>query len=248
MIKAEQIERVIHLKINVPPVNVLDTANFLELAQKLKEVANDKTIAAVLISGEGKCFSAGASVEEHREKLAGNMIKSFSEACKALYEIPVPTVALIHGFCFGGALELVLYSDFILADLSAKFGVPEIRLAFFPPLACSALPGIIGRQNAAHLIFTGETIDVKRAMDVGLVQQIIEQSEWQKIAHRFNKTSAPVLRLAKEAFRLGLKTQLNEFNTSIVKDLFLDRLYKIEDVNEGIASFSEKRKPEWKHK
>ncbi len=187
-------------------------------------------------------------MEEHQEKLAKDMIPAFTGACQALYQVPVPTVALVHGFCFGGGFELVMYADFIAADPSAQFAVPEIKLAFFPLLACSALPGIVGRQNAAHLIFTGDTIDAQRALAMGLVQQIVEQSEWEKIAKRFNKTSAPVLRLAKEAFKKGLKTPVDEFHGDIVKDLFLNRLYKIEDVNEGIASFTEKRKPEWKHR
>jgi cyclohexa-1,5-dienecarbonyl-CoA hydratase len=248
MILAEKNERVLHLKLNIPPVNVIDTAACSELSETLKEAAADPAIAAVLLSGEGKCFSAGASVEEHREKPAKEMIPAFTGACRALCEMPVPTIALVHGFCFGGGLELVLYSDFIIADPSAQFAVPEIKLAFFPPLACSALPGIVGRQNAAHLIFTGDTIDAQRALAMGLVQQIVEQSAWGKIAGRFNKTSAPVLRLAKEAFKQGLKTPVDEFHGDIVKDLFLDRLYKIEDVNEGIASFTGKRKPEWKHR
>ena len=248
MIEAEKAERILHLKLNIPPVNVIDTAACSALSDKLKEAAADQTLAAVLLSGEGKCFSAGASVAEHEEKLAGQMIPAFAGACQALYEMPIPTVALVHGFCFGGALELVMYADFIVADPSAKFSVPEITLAFFPPLACSALPGIVGRQNAAHLIFTGETIDAERAFMMGLVQKITPQAEWDKITGRFNKTSAPVLRLAKEAFKQGLKTPLDEIHGTIVKDLFLDRLYKIEDVNEGIASFREKRKPEWKHR
>jgi cyclohexa-1,5-dienecarbonyl-CoA hydratase len=248
MIEAEKKERVLHVKLNIPPVNVIDTAACRELSQKLREAANDKTLAAVLLSGEGKCFSAGASVDEHQEKPAKDMIPAFTEACKALYEMPVPTTALVHGFCFGGGFELVMYADFIAADPSAQFAVPEIKLAFFPPMACSALPGIVGRQNAAHLIFTGDTINAERAYAMGLVQEVVEQSEWEKIAKRFNKTSAPVLRLAKEAFKQGLKTPVDEFQGDIVRDLFLDRLYKIEDVNEGIASFREKRKPEWKHR
>ena len=248
MIKAERSERVLHLKLDIPPVNVFDTASFKELAGKLKEAAADKSIAGVILSGEGQCFSAGASVEEHEKKLVGDMIFSFTEACRTLYELPVPSVALVHGFCFGGALELALYADFIIADPAAKFGVPEISLAFFPPLACSALPGIVGRQNAAHLIFTGESVSAERALTMGLVQKIVEQSSWEKVIHRLNKTSAPVLRLAKEAFRQGLKTSLDEFHGKIINDLFLDRLYRIEDVKEGIASFREKRKPAWKQR
>jgi cyclohexa-1,5-dienecarbonyl-CoA hydratase len=248
MIEAEKIERVLHLKLNIPPVNVIDTAACKELCEKLKEAAADRSLAAVLLSGAGKCFSAGASVDEHEEKPAAEMLPAFADACRALYEMPVPTVALVHGFCFGGALELVMYADFVVADPSAKFSVPEITLAFFPPLACLALPGIVGRQNAAHLIFSGEAIDADRAYTMGLVQKIAPQVEWDKITGRFNKTSAPVLRLTKEAFKQGLKSPADEVHGRIVKDLFLDRLYKIEDVNEGIASFREKRKPEWKHR
>jgi len=248
MITVERNERVVQLKFNIPPVNVLDTKNCRELAEKLKDISQDKTISAVLLSGEGKCFSAGASVEEHQKNQAPEMISAFTEACSILSDLHVPCVALVHGFCFGGALEIALYCDFIIADPSAKFAIPEITLAFFPPYACSALPGIIGRQNAAHLIFTGETIDCERAYATGLVQKIIETSEWEKITHQFNKLSSPVLQLAKEAIKIGLKNPSTKPVDTIVDDLFLSRLYKIEDVNEGIASFREKRKPEWKHR
>ena len=138
MITAERIERVLYLKLDTPPVNVFDTASFKELAGKLKEAAADKSIAGVFLSGEGKCFSAGASVEEHEKKLVGDMIFSFTEACRTLYEIPVPSVLLVHGFCFGGALELALYSDFIIEDLFGHIGthIPQYFSScfFLPPL------------------------------------------------------------------------------------------------------------------
>ena len=247
MIITERNGRIVHLKLNIPPVNIVDTAACRELTEKLKNAATDKTIAGVILSGEGKCFSAGASVEEHKKELASDMLGSLMEACQALYEMPVPTVVLVHGFCLGGSLELAAYGDFIIADPSARFGVPEINLAFLPPFACSVLPGIIGRQNAAHLIFTGETIHAERAHTIGLVQKIVEQSAWNDITRHFNKTSAPVLRLTKEALKIGLHTPVNESFVPL-RDLFLKRLYDIEDVSEGISSFSEKRKPEWKHR
>ncbi len=221
MIKVEKIERVLHLKLSIPPVNVLDTSNCLELAQKLKEAASDQTLAAVLISGEGKCFSAGASVEEHQEERVGDMIGGFVQACKGLSDLPIPSVALVHGFCFGGALELAMYTDFIIADPSAKMAVPEVSLAFFPPFACSALSRIIGRQNAAHLILTGETVDAERAYTMGLVQKIAEQSQWDEVVRRFNKISTPVLRLTKEAYKLGVENPPKESFDPIINDLFL---------------------------
>jgi cyclohexa-1,5-dienecarbonyl-CoA hydratase len=244
---SERDERVLHLKLSIPPVNVLDTAACRELADILQDAAGDETLAALLLSGEGKCFSAGASVEEHKKELAPAMIEALTDACKALQRMPVPTAAMVHGFCFGGGFELVMYCDFIVADASAKFGVPEITLAFFPPFACSALPAIVGRHNAAHMIFTGKSVDAERAQAMGIVQEIIPREEWGKMNHRFNSSSASVLRLAKEAFIQGLESQ-DRFAGDINRDLFLDRLYKLEDVCEGIDSFAEKRKPKWKHR
>ncbi len=248
MIKIEKYERVVHLKLDIPPVNVLDEANCIELTRNLLEIQKDKTIAAIVLSGEGKCFSAGASVEEHKKESAPGMISAFAETCRTLAAAEVPTIALVHGFCFGGALEIVLYCDFVYADPDAKLAVPEISLAFFPPFACSALPAIVGKQNAAHLILTGETIDAQRALGIGLVQKIVPRDQWGEIDKRFNRLSAPVLRLAKEAFRKGLNSAEDKTLIPILEKLFLDRLYRIEDVSEGIASFSEKRKPQWKHR
>lgn len=247
MIKVERDERVLHVKLDLPPVNVLDTATCNQLIEELYKASTDHSLAAVLVSGEGKCFSAGASVEEHKKDEAEAMITALTDACKALYNMPVPTVAMVHGFCFGGAFELALFCDFVVADPSAQFGVPEVTLAFFPPLACSALPSIVGRQNAAHMIFTGEAVDAERALAMGLVQKITPREDWGKTARRFNKTSAPVLRLAKKAFHGRTDVPEDLFAQKISRDLFLDQLYQTEDVYEGIASFTEKRKPQWKH-
>jgi len=102
-------------------------------------------------------------------------------------------------------------------------------------------------QNTAYLALTGETVDAERAVAMGLVQSIVPQDSWDDIASRFNATSAPVLRLAKKALQKGSggsdRRALEAMNA-----LFLDELYDIEDVNEGIASFAERRKPNWRHK
>ena len=247
MITAQKRERVLELKINVPPVNVIDTKTCLELTDKLNEAAGDESLAGVVISGEGKCFSAGASVEEHRQEHAREMIGAFTEACRAFLRMPVPTVALIHGFCFGGGFELTMYCDYLVADASATFGVPEIKLAFFPPFACSVLAGIVGRQNAQYLIYTGESVGVEQALQMGLIQKVLPREEWDQEINRLNKLSAPVLRLAKKAYKKGETAGPEEAFDSIVNGLFLKDLYRIEDLREGIASFNEKRKPQWKH-
>ncbi|MFH1531029.1 MAG: enoyl-CoA hydratase/isomerase family protein [Pseudomonadota bacterium] len=243
MIDVQRIDRVVHLRIDVPPVNVLDAAALRELAGCLREVAGDDGVAAVLLSGAGRCFSAGASVADHEAAKAPGMIEALADVCTTLESLPMVTVALVHGPCMGGGLEVAVYCDFVVADPSATFGVPEITLAFFPPFANVRLPKLIGRQNAAYLALTGEAIDVDAAKAMGLVQKVLERDAWGKMEARFNRLSLPVQRLAKEALVKGLDGDL-----ATQKGLFIDRLYTIEDVKEGIASFAEKRRPEWKHR
>lgn len=247
MISSDKIDRVLHIKINVPPLNVIDIDTCNQLAENLEKASRDSSISCVLLSGEGRCFSAGASVEDHEEAKARDMISAFVKACRAILEHPVPVVAMIHGFCFGGGLELVMYCDFVLADPDSKFGIPEIKLAFFPPFACSILEGIVGRQNASYMIYTGDTIGAADALRMGLVQRVLAQGEWDQITGQFNGLSNPVLRLAKKAFKLGQKTPPEKAFDVIAHDLFVNDLYQIEDVREGIASFREKRKAQWKH-
>ena len=247
MIKVERRERVAHLKLDVPKVNVLDSALLGELVIRLEELKGDETLAAVVISGDGRCFSAGASVPEHTAEMAPQMLTGLIDACLALPAFPAPVVAAVHGPCFGGAMELISFCDFVVADPGATFGQPEINLAFLPPVACHQLPRLTGRQNAAYLILTGASLTAEQAMAMGLVQQILPMEQWSELDKTFNGLSAPVLRITKsalaESLNLGAAEPLGQF-----RQLFLDKLYRLEDVAEGIASFTERRKPQWKHR
>jgi len=247
MIDVVRNERVVQLALDAPPVNVLDTALLGELKVELDRCAADDGVAAVLLRGAGRCFSAGASVEEHKQDQAPAMLGALLDACLVIAELPMPVVGLVHGPCLGGALELVSFCDFVVADPSATFGVPEITLAFFPPIASARLPRLTGLQNTAHLAFTGDSIDAERAAAIGLVQQILPQDEWGTVEKRFNRLSVPVLRLAKEALAKATGGS-DRAGVEAMNQLFCDRLYEIEDVNEGIASFGERRKPVWKHR
>jgi cyclohexa-1,5-dienecarbonyl-CoA hydratase len=246
MIDVVRNQRVVHLVISAPPVNVLDAQVLGELTDELNRLAADDGLAAVFLRGEGRCFSAGASVEEHTRDKAPAMLGGLLEACVALAEFPAPTVALVHGPCLGGAMELVSCCDFVVGDPSAKLGVPEINLAFFPPFACAQMPRLSGRQNTAYAVFTGESIEAERAASMGLVQKILPQDEWDQMDELFNRLSVPVLRLAKKALAQAAggspRPALEE-----MKAVFLERLYEIQDVAEGVASFGERRKPEWRH-
>lgn len=247
MIETTERGRVVHLALAAPPVNVLDTALLDELATRLRQLASREDLAAVLLSGSGRCFSAGASVSEHRPEHVERMLAALDSACGALHEMPVPAVALVHGPCLGGALELVSFCDFIVADPQATFGQPEIRLAFFPPVGCVQLPRISGSQNAAWLVLAGETVNAERAQAMGLVQKLLPRDHWQEVEDLFNGLSAAALRLAKRSLHLGSTVDVHP-PLARAKQLFLGELYRTEDVEEGISSFEQKRKPEWRHR
>ena len=247
MIETTERGRVVHLALNAPPVNVLDTRSLTELAGRLRDLARRDDLAAVLLSGNGRCFSAGASVTEHRPEQVEGMLAALDEAGAALQELPAPAVALVHGACLGGALELVAFCDFVVADPGATFGQSEIRLAFFPPVACAMLPRLTGFQNAAWMVLTGDSVGAERALAMGLVQKLLPRDQWTEVEELFGGLSAAALRLAKRALRLAF-TADTPSALEQAKQLFLGDLYRLEDVAEGISSFEQKRKPVWKHR
>ena len=247
MIDVVRHERVVHLVINVPPVNVLDGAALRGLVKRLEELESDESVAAVVLSGEGRCFSAGASVAEHKKDQADAMLTALSEACLALQAFPAPVVAAVHGACLGGAMELIAYCDFVVAAPDATLGQPEIKLAFFPPVACHKLPLLSGYQNAAYAILSGDNLSADRAMAMGLVQKILTKDEWSEIDDLFNGLSAPVLRITKQALVDGVDENSRE-RLDVYKELFTSKLYELDDVAEGIASFEERRPPQWSHR
>ena len=247
MIDVVRRERVVHLVINAPPVNVLDAATLGGLVERLGELASDDSVAAVVLSGEGKCFSAGASVAEHKPDQAEGMVSALAAACLALPAFPAPVVAAVHGSCLGGAMELISFCDFVVADPDAVFGQPEIKLAFFPPVAVHRLPQLTGYQNAAYAIMSGENLPADRALAMGLVQKILPREEWEELDALFNGLSAPVFRLTKSAMARGVSEASAEPLESSNR-LFLSDLYQLEDVEEGIKSFEERRPAEWKHR
>ena len=133
MINVERRERVVHLTINAPPVNVLDAAILQELVDRLGDFEADEAVAAVVLSGEGRCFSAGASVEEHEQEQADGMVTGLVDACLALPAFPAPVIAAVHGSCLGGSMELISFCDFVVADperFDAQAHKPRIYLEY----------------------------------------------------------------------------------------------------------------------
>jgi cyclohexa-1,5-dienecarbonyl-CoA hydratase len=233
-----------------PPLHILDMAMLEELRDALRRVTNDRHALILDATGE-KAFSAGASVQDHLGDRVSAMLERFHDCFRTLARLDLITVALVRGAALGGGCELALACDFVLASDRARFGVPEIQLGVFPPVAAYQLSRQIAPRKGLELILTGDPLDATMAANYGLVNAVFPAAEFDTRANewldRIYRHSASSLRIAKRAFRLA---QANDFESRLadVERLYLDELMPTEDANEGLNAFVEKRKPEWSGK
>src|SRR3981081_38134 len=141
-----------------PPLNVIDIPMMEALAQTLSGIEARADISVVVLSGDGKGFSAGVDVAAHTPDKVEGMLVKFHTVIRALVASKKVTIAAVQGHCLGGGAELAMVCDIAYTTESAKWGFPEIKLGCYPPVACTALAGLVGQKKAAELILTGRTI------------------------------------------------------------------------------------------
>jgi len=235
--------------IHDPPLNILSQALLTELRNVLSQLASDQSLRVLLLRAEGKHFSAGASVEEHLPGSVERMIPEFIETISALHDFPVPVICAVHGRCLGGAMEVALAADMLLAAEGALFGVPEISLGVLPPAACVQLPMRTSPGMAARLLFTGAVLGAEEAKDAGLVLRVVPADdlmvESMRLAESIAVHSAAALRATKRTLRVGMGSI--DARMAEASKIYLTELMQTADAVEGLRSFTEKRKPEWSH-
>ena len=143
------------LEIGAAPGNVLDSALCDELARAVREVEAEPKARLLLIEGAGANFSFGASVPEHRAEAAPRMLQAMRELLLTLHGSPVPSLALVRGYCLGGGLELALCCSWIAAAEEARFGLPEVSLGALPAFALALLPGRVAPAIAEDWMLSG---------------------------------------------------------------------------------------------
>ncbi len=233
--------------------NVLDHIMMEEIQGLLNSYKDMPDLKLITFQGAGKHFSFGASVEEHRKESAGAMLKGFHQLFYSLRDLAIPTVAKISGQCLGGGLELALMCNQMFADKTAKMGQPEVILGVFPPPASILLPEKIGLSRAEDLLITGRTISADEAKEFGLLNLVFYDkaaldagtNDW--IVQHIVPKSASSLRFAVKASRSKFNYILSSFLPQL-ETMYVNQLMNTADANEGINSFLEKRKPEWKNK
>ena len=239
-----------HVVLDAPPLNILTLPLLRELRARLDELAGEDALRVLVLRAAGKHFSAGASVEEHLPDQVGEMIPEFMDTVQALHDFPLPVVAAVHGRCLGGAFELVLAADLIVASEGALLGFPEIQLGVFPPAACVQLRALCFRQLAAELIYTGDPQRAASLVEAGLIRRVVPDAslleEVTTLAQRIARGSAAALRTTKRAL-LAASPGMTDAMGRVTR-IYLDDLMATSDAVEGLTSFVEKRRPEWSHR
>jgi cyclohexa-1,5-dienecarbonyl-CoA hydratase len=241
-------EGIVNLILNRPPANVMSIAMLSEMQTALKRASTEPDLKVLLLRAEGKLFSGGVDVADHTPERVGEMIPLFNQVCAWLYAFPAPTIAVVQGHALGGGCELVICCDYAYMKQGARIGQPEIQLAAMAPIAALRLPSLVGDRWAARLIFEGEQIDAAKAAEIELINQACPEDELEstvdELVSRLTALSAPVLRINKRGLLLGMEGGLSDLQA--MEKLYLDELMALEDAEEGLKAFLEKRKPEWK--
>jgi len=201
----------------------------------------------LVFEGEGKHFSFGVSVPEHLPDQVAKMLADFHALFRELEALARPTAALVRGQCLGGGLELALFCGRVLAEPSARFAVPEVKLGVFPPMGALLLPWRVAGARATAMIVGGETVDAEQALKIGLIDSCDDDAEAALSAYYEAEIApkSPVgLRYAWRAARMPLTDRL-ERDLPRLERIYLDELMKHHDPVEGLEAFIERREPLW---
>ncbi len=245
--------RLAEIRLNKPPYNVLDIVMMEEINLALDNVAkNSSRLNALIITAEGeKAFSAGVDVADHTADKVDRMIEVFHGIFRRLENLDIVTIAGVKGAALGGGCELALGCDLIVAADNARFGQPEIKLAVYPPVAITYLSHIVGMKRAFEIVLLGENFSAADAKAMGLVNQIFTltgfDTEFLNFAKKFEVMSGSALKVTKSALKKSVRLDF-ERTLKEVEELYLRKLMILDDANEGLNAFLEKRKPVWTHK
>jgi enoyl-CoA hydratase/carnithine racemase len=237
------------IRLNRPEaLNALNQTLLADLALAFAAADADETVGCLVLTGSEKAFAAGADIKEMADKSYAEMFSSdlFAGAGRSFEQLRKPVIAAVGGFALGGGCELAMLCDFIIAAETAKFGQPEVTLGVMPGIGGSQrLTRLVGKSKAMDMMLTGRLMDATEAERAGLVSRIVPADklveEAVAVASRITAQSRNAVMMTKQAVNLAYETTLAA-GVLMERRLF-HSLFAFEDQKEGMAAFSEKRKP-----
>lgn len=239
---------VAYLRIDRPPANAVDPAMIEEFLDLLPELGEDRTVRCIVLLGTGRFFVAGADIAVMRDLSVENHLRMrrWVEVQALIERLPKPVIAALNGPALGGGAELALACDLRIMASSATIGFPEIRLGLYPGAGGSQrLPRLLGAHAAKLLMIQGDHLSAERALEVGLVDQVVADARFDAVVEACARAWAE-----KPTATIGLlkKVLLDGEGRSVEdalereEDVFLE-LIRTEDTTEGLQAFLDKRTP-----
>ncbi|KOS60493.1 enoyl-CoA hydratase/isomerase family protein [Lysinibacillus agricola] len=239
-----------------PPANTLSSACIENLRFIFQELSVDEETNAIILTGSGRFFAAGADIKEFvaafgKQEDALKMAEAGQALCDEIESMKKPVIAAINGPALGGGLELALGCHFRIASDNAILGLPELKLGLLPTFGgTQRLSRITSQAKALQLILTSQQLSADEALQLGIIQMVTEPTELlttaKAIAQSFiegksmtsvSRTIECVIQGMREDFQTGLERERTKF-----AELFLT-----DDAKEGVQAFIEKRQPRFKH-
>lgn len=251
-------DRVAVLRLNRPEqLNPIDWDTIHELSARIDEIDANDTVRCVLITGNGRAFSAGGDLKSYtklqRDPVAfPRFVSDLHQTFGRFRALRVPVVALVNGVTAAGGLELILNCDFTLVAASARIGDGHLNFGQMGGGGVlTLLPRVIGKSRAAELIFSGEFLSAERAVEWGLASRVVADDalldEGLAFARRVAEKSPLAVANAKHVMNT-LWADNGSVEASLRFELERDAFYCLtsHDAPEGLDAFSAKRKPRFK--
>jgi len=233
-------------------LNVICEEFLIDLDVALKDIEMDDDLGALVITGSGNVFAAGADIKEIQSidgvVSAHRFIARVQQSFSRIEELEKPVIAAVNGLALGGGCELALVCDMRVSAETATFGLPEIKLGVLPGAGgTQRLPRLVGVGRAKELLYSGESIDAQEAYRIGLVNKVVADDVLKKtaleMAGRLAVRPPVALRLIKSAVNRGVNMELQ--SALAYESRCFEMLFTTRDQKEGMRAFVEKRKPDF---
>lgn len=224
-----------------------------ELYTVLKEISSNKKIRSVVIKGTGKGFCGGGDVKEmyaakDKSKYLRDLTKAIHRCVIEMRKMEKPVIAAVNGAAFGAGLSLAIACDIIIAVKDAKLGTAFIGVGLAPGCGTQFFTKLVGYQKACEYILTSKTFSAEEAMQLGLVNKVVDAEELDNAIEEFVSKFRKLAPIAVGKAKMLINKSLDN---DMISHLELESMTASlsaasEDFNEGVTAFVEKRKPEFK--